>query len=57
MILSFFYILMLISLSTGLSIEFANHETNGTTISIRSTYYQDDCISNVMTVDIEMDLM
>lgn len=45
---------MLISLSTGLSIEFANHETNGTTISIRSTYYQDDCISNVMTVDIEM---
>lgn len=55
MLLRFFYILTLLSLSTGLSIEFANnHEANGTTISIRSKYYQDDCISNVMTADIEM---
>ena len=55
MLLPFFYILTLLSLSVGLSIEFANnHEANGTTISIRSKYYQDDCISNVMTADIEI---
>lgn len=51
----FFYILALLTLSTGLSIKFANNlEANGTTVSIRSKYYKDDCISNAMTADIEI---
>lgn len=55
MLLPFCYILALLTLSTSLSIEFANnHEANGTTVSIRSKYYRDDCISNVMTADIEI---